>query len=234
MNFSLVQHLLTIPVAIFSAIVWGIAAVPSYLLFMEISEWSKAQDFWIEAFGICVGLGIGYLLWGLTLLLICGVLGGLLRPPLKEGRYPLNSWVTIAWAWSLVFHKVAQMFIKNIVPSLQVNIYYKLMGAKIGKGVQILTDSLNDAHMVTLGDGVIVGGNATINGHLVERGEIVLAPVHVGNNAVVGGGSTVQPGCTIGEGAVVASRAVVPKWTKIPDGEAWGGIPARFIKKVGE
>ena len=232
MRFSLIQHVLTVPAAIFAAIIWGVAAVPSYLLFLEIKEWLVGQSFWVEIFGICIGLGLGYLLWGLVLLLICGILGGLLRPPLREGRYPLKSWVTIGWAWSLLFHKVAQMFIKNIVPSLQVNIYYKLMGAKIGKSVQILTDSLNDAHMVTLGDGVVVGGNATINGHLVERGEIVLAPVKVGNNAVIGCGSIVQPGCTIGEGAVVASRAVVPKWTEIPAGEAWGGIPASFIKKV--
>ena len=232
MRFSLIQHVLTVPAAIFAAIIWGVAAVPSYLLFLEIKEWLVGQSFWVEIFGICIGLGLGYLLWGLVLLLICGILGGLLRPPLREGRYPLKSWVTIGWACSLLFHKVAQMFIKNIVPSLQVNIYYKLMGAKIGKSVQILTDSLNDAHMVTLGDGVVVGGNATINGHLVERGEIVLAPVKVGNNAVIGGGSIVQPGCTIGEGAVVASRAVVPKWTEIPAGEAWGGIPASFIKKV--
>ena len=232
MRFSLIQHVLTVPAAIFAAIIWGVAAVPSYLLFLEIKEWLVGQSFWVEIFGICIGLGLGYLLWGLVLLLICGILGGLLRPPLREGRYPLKSWVTIGWAWSLLFHKVAQMFIKNIVPSLQVNIYYKLMGAKIGKSVQILTDSLNDAHMVTLGDGVVVGGNATINGHLVERGEIVLAPVKVGNNAVIGGGSIVQPGCTIGEGAVVASRAVVPKWTEIPAGEAWGGSPASFIKKV--
>ena len=232
MRFSLIQHVLTDPAAIFAAIIWGVAAVRSYLLFLEIKEWLVGQSFWVEIFGICIGLGLGYLLWGLVLLLICGILGGLLRPPLREGRYPLKSWVTIGWAWSLLFHKVAQMFIKNIVPSLQVNIYYKLMGAKIGKSVQILTDSLNDAHMVTLGDGVVVGGNSTINGHLVERGEIVLAPVKVGNNAVIGGGSIVQPGCTIGEGAVVASRAVVPKWTEIPAGEAWGGIPASFIKKV--
>ena len=232
MRFSLIQHVLTVPAAIFAAIIWGVAAVPSYLLFLEIKEWLVGQSFWVEIFGICIGLGLGYLLWGLVLLLICGILGGLLRPPLREGRYPLKSWVTIGWAWSLLFHKVAQMFIKNIVPSLQVNIYYKLMGAKIGKSVQILTDSLNDAHMVTLGDGVVVGGNATINGHLVERGEIVLAPVKVGNNAVIGGGSIVQPGCTIGEGAVVASRAGVPKWTEIPAGEAWGGIPASFIKTV--
>tara|TARA_B100001123_G_scaffold5306_4_gene6866 strand:+ start:30305 stop:31006 length:702 start_codon:yes stop_codon:yes gene_type:complete len=232
MRFALVQHLLTVPAAIFAAVIWGVCAVPSYLMFLEIKNWSEGHVLWTEALAICIGLGLGYLLWGLVLLLVCGILGGLLRPPLREGRYPLKSWVTIGWAWSLLFHKVAQMFIKNIVPSLQVNIYYKLMGANIGQGVQILTDSLNDAHMVTLGDGVVVGGNATINGHLVERGEIVLAPVRVGKNAVIGGGSTVQPGCTIGEGAVVASRAVVPKWTDIPAGEAWGGIPAKFIKKV--
>jgi len=34
----------------------------------------------------------------------------------------------------------------------------------------------------------------------------------------------------IGEGAVIASRAVVPKWTNIPPGEVWGGIPAKCIR----
>ena len=88
--------------------------------------------------------------------------------------------------------------------------------------------------MITIGDGVVVGGDATINGHLVESGEIVLAPVRIGDGALIGGGSIVQPGCTIGRGSVVATRAVLPKWTEVPDGEVWGGIPARFIKKVGE
>jgi len=43
-------------------------------------------------------------------------------------------------------------------------------------------------------------------------------------------GSVIQPGCVIGEGAIVASRAVVPKWTKIPAGEVWAGVPARCIR----
>ena len=29
-----------------------------------------------------------------------------------------------------------------------------------------------------------------------------------------------------------ASRAVVPKWTNIPDGEVWAGIPAKCIKRA--
>ena len=47
---------------------------------------------------------------------------------------------------------------------------------------------------------------------------------------IIGGNSTVQPGCTIGEGAVVANRAVLPKWTDIPAGEIWGGVPAKCIR----
>ena len=126
------------------------------------------------------------------------------------------------------------MFLKQVVPSFLANLYYRMMGAKIGKGVQLNSENINDASMLIFGDGVVVGGGATINGHLVESGEIVLAPVRVGNGALIGGGSIVQPGCTIGDGAVIGSRAVVPKWTEVPAGEVWAGIPARFIKSVGE
>ena len=73
-------------------------------------------------------------------------------------------------------------------------------------------------------------GHAVINAHLVERGELVMAPVNIGDDALIGANSTVQPGCTIGAGAVVASKAVVPKWTEIPPGEIWGGIPAKCIR----
>jgi len=58
----------------------------------------------------------------------------------------------------------------------------------------------------------------------------VLSPVKIGDGALLGTGSIVQPGCVIGEGAVIASRAVVPKWTNIPPGEVWGGLPAKCIR----
>ena len=55
MRFSLIQHVLTVPAAIFAAIIWGVAAVPSYLLFLEIKEWLVGQSFWVEIFGIAMG-----------------------------------------------------------------------------------------------------------------------------------------------------------------------------------
>ncbi len=233
-SFGRVQHVLSVLVMALVGVIIGLAIVPSYLFFDWMTATTDGQDRVIEVVVTCISLGLGYIIWGVSLIVICGVLGGMFRIRKPEGRYPLRSFITIQWAFSLVFHRVAQMFLKQVVPSFLANLYYRMMGAKIGKGVQLNSENINDASMLIFGDGVVVGGGATINGHLVESGEIVLAPVKVGNGALIGGGSIVQPGCTIGDGAVIGSRAVVPKWTEVPAGEVWAGIPARFIKNVGE
>ena len=233
-SFGPIQHILSVLVMILLGAIIGLAIVPAYLFFEWFTFFTEGDEDMIEALGICVGLGLGHIIWGVSLVIICGSLGGLFKIRKPEGRYQLRSLITIQWAFSLIFHRVAQIFLRNIVPSFLANAYYRLMGANIGTGVQINSEYINDASMLTFGNGVVVGGGATINGHIVERGEIVLAPVTIGDGALIGGKSIVQPGCKIGEGSVVGSRAVVPKWTEIPSGEVWGGIPARFIKRVGE
>jgi len=233
-SFEIIQNVLSVIVMILFGVLFGLAIMPSYFLFMEVKEITSGKSELVEAAGFCISLGLGYIIWGIVLLLICGTMGGIFRIRKEEGRYPLRSFITIQWAFSLVSHRVAQMFLGLVIPSFLATMYYRMMGAKIGSGVQLNSIKINDASMVTIGDGVVVGGDATINGHIVESGEIVLAPVNIGDGALIGGGSTVQPGCTIGKGAVVAARAVLPKWTEVPDGEVWGGVPARFIKRVGE
>ena len=64
----------------------------------------------------------------------------------------------------------------------------------MGQGVQINTAYLNDAGSVTLGDRVVIGGKAIINAHLTESGELVMAPVVIGNDTLIGMGSVIQPG----------------------------------------
>ena len=39
----------------------------------------------VEAVGTCVGLGLGYIIWGVVLLAICGLMGGLFRIRKEEG-----------------------------------------------------------------------------------------------------------------------------------------------------
>lgn len=49
-------------------------------------------------------------------------------------------------------------------------------------------------------------------------------------NCFVGAYSTLMPNTSVGRNSVVAACSVVTK--HIPDGEVWGGVPAKFIMKT--
>ena len=57
-------------------------------------------------------------------------------------------------------------------------------------------------------------------------------PIVIKDYVFIGARSIVTKGVTIGEKSIVAAGSVVVK--DIPDGEIWGGNPAKFIKKIDE
>lgn len=56
------------------------------------------------------------------------------------------------------------------------------------------------------------------------------APVTIGDDVFIGARCIIGKGITIGNKAMVAAGSVVTK--SIPQGELWGGAPARFIRKT--
>ena len=73
---------------------------------------------------------------------------------------------------------------------------------------------------IEIGDHVSVGHNVTIHGATIK------------DYALVGMGSTVLDHVVVGEGAIVAAGSLVLSNTIIEPGSIWGGVPAKFIKKV--
>lgn len=80
--------------------------------------------------------------------------------------------------------------------------------------------TLYEKSTITIGDHVSIGHNVTIHGADIKKG------------ALIGMGATVMDYAVVGEGAIVAAGALVLSKTIIGDGELWGGVPAKFIKKV--
>ena len=97
---------------------------------------------------------------------------------------------------------------------------------RIGNGVNIQDGSvlhtLYQKSTIEIGDNVSVGHNVTIHGATVK------------DNALIGMGATLLDHVVVGEGAIVAANALVTSGTIIEPGTLWGGIPAKFIKKVGD
>ena len=71
-----------------------------------------------------------------------------------------------------------------------------------------------------LGNDVSVGHGAVVHAAVIHDGALI------GMNAVV------LDNVEVGRGSIVAAGAVAVSGTRILDGEIWGGIPARFIKKT--
>ena len=80
--------------------------------------------------------------------------------------------------------------------------------------------TLNGKAPIVLGNDVTVGHSVTLHGCEVKDG------------ALIGMGATVLDHAVVGRGAIVAAHALVLSGTVIGDGELWGGVPAKFIKKV--
>ena len=71
-----------------------------------------------------------------------------------------------------------------------------------------------------IGDDVTIGHNVTLHG------------AKVGSGVLSGMGATLLDDCEIGDGAIIAAGSLVLKNTRVGEGELWGGVPAKFIKKV--
>ena len=76
-SFGPIQHILSVLVMILLGVIIGLAIFPAYLFFEWFTLFTEGDKEVLETLGICVGLGLGYIIWGVSLVLICGSLGGL-------------------------------------------------------------------------------------------------------------------------------------------------------------
>ena len=95
---------------------------------------------------------------------------------------------------------------------------------RIGKRVNIqdgtVVHTLYEKSIAEIGDDVSIGHNVTIHGAKIEDGALI------GMNAVV------LDHAVVGEGALIAAGSVVLGGTTVEPGCIYGGVPAKFIKKM--
>ena len=122
--------------------------------------------------------------------------------------------------------------------------YLRSKGVTIGKGCEIYRDVMwgSEPYLIKIGDHVrITSGRRFIThdgGVWVLREKYgndsidLFGSIVVGNNVHIGMDSIIMPGVKIGNNVIVGCGAVVTH--DIPDGEVWGGVPARKIKTIEE
>lgn len=111
-------------------------------------------------------------------------------------------------------------------------------GMNISLGKRVFINSgccFQDQGGIEIGDDVLIGQQvviATLDHDLdpERRGNMIAAPVKIGNKVWIGAHATILKGVTVGDGAVIAAGAVVTK--DVPANTIVAGVPAKAIKTV--
>jgi FkbH-like protein len=95
-----------------------------------------------------------------------------------------------------------------------------------------------DPDLTFIGDNVVIGSECSLIAHAVNtsNGKLryVTEPIVIGNNSTIGGNTRIGMGVKIEEGAIVEVGSNVLPYTRIGQGEIWGGNPAVLVRKVNE
>ncbi|MCM2279803.1 MAG: hypothetical protein NDJ89_17145 [Oligoflexia bacterium] len=230
-RFQTAMHALSLlPLYAVGSLCIGLSLVPGVLLFNWVAG-KIEMDSLFRIPVLCTTAAAGYFLYGTTLILLLPALNFALRMRPRPFRGPYHSLATARWYIHNGLTYIARYtFLEFITPTPFNNLFYRLMGMKMGKGAQINTSHISDPGMIELGDNVTIGGSATIVAHYGVGGFLIIAPVKIGSGATIGLRATIMGGVEIGERARILPNSVVLPNVKVPAGETWGGVPAARIE----
>ena len=233
-TFKFIQISLSIIFIPLICMVFGASLVPGILLtLIMLPTILNSANIIIAAFLIGFSLAFTFMLFGITQILIVGLIYRILPIKIKPGTYPIWSSMTIKWGLICAFCKMVRLtFLDFVTPSFLNILFFKMLGAKIGKNVQINTISINDPWLMEINDDVIIGGDCSINGHTFEYNKLILKKISLKHHVVIGASVMIWQGVEIGQNSAIASQSLILKNTKIPENQIWAGSPAKFLKTM--
>jgi acetyltransferase-like isoleucine patch superfamily enzyme len=225
-------HIFVVVVVAIAALAMGCAIAP-------------ALGFWSVASALCaplplipryLGLGLAlsgaFFVFGFALLLVIPVFNFVLPTrvkPFKGGYYTIHA---VPWALhNALFYLARYTFLRFVTLTPSGIWFLKAMGMKIGRHAFVNTELISDPRLITLGDDVTLGGSVRIFAHYGGGGNLVIAPVVIGDRATVGIGATIMGDVHVGKGAIILAHTALLPGSRVGDGEVWGGVPGRPIPR---
>lgn len=216
----------------------ALAAIPGYAL--ALWGWRLhlfPSHYYVSAF-LHAFLGIyfsvlGFFVFGITLMFVLPSMKFVFRWKPHVGEVPVRSYRIWGWynyngmlfLFNTVFGRFARL--TSIYP-----MYLRLMGAKIGRDAVVNTQHIYDLDIISIGDRTIIGANASILGHVGEKGMLVRQPIRIGHNCTVGQYANIFPGVTMGDNCHVGAMSLVPKGMTLEANAVYGGVPVKKIRDL--
>lgn len=151
---------------------------------------------------------------------------------MKEGDYPL--WGSYYFRWWLVRRVNALVPFSVFRGSSLLNLYFRLLGAKIGKNVFLNSGSCDAWDLLNIGSHSTISQGVNFSCSSVEGGYLKLRRVSIGENCFVGVNSILGMNTKMEEGSQLEDLSLLSNNASVPKNEIWSGSPAKKIETLKE
>ncbi|CAM4468321.1 MAG: D-alanine--D-alanyl carrier protein ligase [Legionella sp.] len=143
----------------------------------------------------------------------------------KPGEYPLWGWFYYRW-WFVQKLQKNLFLAKYLVGSPLVNIYYRLLGAKIGKNCHIGSMQIAAHDLLVIGDNTSINTDSRLYGYIVEDGWLKIGSISIGDNCYIGARAVIGLNSVVEDNAVLDDMSMLPEQSYMPQGTYFSGSPA--------
>ncbi|WP_022884187.1 Pls/PosA family non-ribosomal peptide synthetase [Glaciibacter superstes] len=175
-----------------------------------------------------LAVAAGGVLYALLVVASVRLLGIGIRP----GQYPVRSRIGWqVWATERLLDS-ARTVLFPFYASLFTPVWLRLLGAKVGKGVEASTVLLLPS-MTTIGDYAFLADDTMIGSYELGHGWLRIDEAKVGRRAFLGNSGMTGPGRSVPKNGLVAVLSATPR--KAKSGSSWlGNPPVRLRRAVAE
>ncbi|MBN1910013.1 MAG: amino acid adenylation domain-containing protein, partial [Pirellulales bacterium] len=160
----------------------------------------------------------------LTSVLVKWLVIGRYRP----GKYPL--WGLYYFRWWLATRVQALSGMGLFAGTPVMSLYYRLMGAKVGRNCVLDTALCGAFDLVAIGDDTCVCSETQLLGYRVEDGMLILGTIEIGSRCFVGIHSSLGLNTRMEDDTRLDDLSLLPDGGVIPAGQSRRGSPAQPAK----
>jgi non-ribosomal peptide synthetase-like protein len=138
-------------------------------------------------------------------------------------------WSSFVWRSELADTFVEMLAVPWLVGSVGgtplMNLWLRVIGARIGRGVWCETYWLPESDLVRIGDGASVNRGCVVQTHLFHDRIMRMDEVVLEEGSTMGPHGIVLPGATVGARTTVGPASLVMRGESVPQGTRWLGNP---------
>ena len=160
----------------------------------------------------------------LTALVSAGIRWSVL-PRLHPGRSPVHGNTYCAkWLVSQIQESSLNV-LHGIYATIYAPLWYRLLGAKVGRDAEISTALGVVPDMLTLGDETFIADAVMLGDEEIDGGWMTMQPTVVSNRSFVGNGAYIPDGTVLPEHVLIGVHSRAPDNAQMRSGDTWLGSP---------